>query len=106
MSRYVKKPIEIEALQVIKKRYENLSEGYGDLLSEFPEWLCEAVNKSIVVFVPNETKGDRITDIMIKTLEGEMIAEPGSYIIKGVEGEIYPCKESIFNKTYNEVENE
>lgn len=40
----------------------------------------------------------------IRTLEGIMIAEIGDYIIKGVEGECYPCKPDIFHKTYEEVE--
>lgn len=41
--------------------------------------------------------------IIIKTLEGDMRAEIGDYIIKGVEGEFYPCKPDIFNKTYEEA---
>lgn len=36
----------------------------------------------------------------IKTLEGEMIARKGDYIIKGAKGEIYPCKPDIFEMTY------
>ncbi len=39
----------------------------------------------------------------IKTLEGDMVANPGDYIIKGVKGEIYPCKPDIFELTYEEV---
>jgi len=38
--------------------------------------------------------------IIIKTLEGEMQANPGDYIIRGVNGEYYPCKSDIFGKTY------
>ena len=38
--------------------------------------------------------------IIIKTLEGNMIASIGDYIIKGVTGEFYPCKPDIFDKTY------
>ena len=40
----------------------------------------------------------------IETLEGTMIASPGDYIIKGINGEFYPCKPDIFEKTYEEVE--
>ncbi len=40
----------------------------------------------------------------IKTLEGTMIARAGDYIIRGVEGEIYPCKASIFEATYQLAE--
>ena len=41
--------------------------------------------------------------IEIQTLEGTMCAYPGDYIIKGVNGEFYPCKEDVFKKTYEEV---
>ena len=40
---------------------------------------------------------------IIPTLEGDMYASLGDYIIKGVNGEFYPCKPSIFAKTYEEV---
>ena len=39
----------------------------------------------------------------IATLKGDMIANPGDYIIKGVLGEFYPCKPDIFDQTYEEV---
>lgn len=39
----------------------------------------------------------------IATLEGTMLAEPGDWIITGVEGEVYPCKDSIFRATYEPV---
>lgn len=37
----------------------------------------------------------------IETLEGTMIASPGDWIIKGINGELYPCKPDIFEKTYS-----
>ena len=40
----------------------------------------------------------------IPTLEGNMKANIGDYIIKGINGEFYPCKPGIFAKTYEEVE--
>jgi len=42
-------------------------------------------------------------DYIIETLEGDMHAYAGSYIVRGVEGEIYPVKKEIFEKTYEEV---
>ena len=36
----------------------------------------------------------------IKTLEGTMLAQPGDWIIRGVKGELYPCKPDIFDATY------
>lgn len=41
--------------------------------------------------------------LFINTLEGVMRAEIGDYIIKGVNGEFYPCKPDIFEKTYEKV---
>lgn len=42
--------------------------------------------------------------VIIHTLEGDMVANTGDYIIKGINGEIYPCKPDIFEKTYEKVE--
>lgn len=42
--------------------------------------------------------------IIIHTLEGDMVANTGDYIIKGVNGEFYPCKSDIFEKTYEKVD--
>lgn len=44
-------------------------------------------------------------NLYIPTLEGVMCARPGDWIIKGVEGEFYPCKPNIFEKTYTPIEN-
>lgn len=41
-------------------------------------------------------------EILIHTLEGDLIASPGDFIITGVNGEQYPCKPDIFWKTYEE----
>lgn len=41
---------------------------------------------------------------VIDTLEGKMVCEPGDWIIKGVNGEFYPCKPDIFEKTYEPAE--
>lgn len=42
--------------------------------------------------------------LVIKTLEGEHLANIGDWIIKGVKGEFYPCKPDIFKQTYEKVE--
>jgi hypothetical protein len=41
--------------------------------------------------------------VTIHTLEGDMKANHGDYIIKGVKGEFYPCRQDIFEQTYEEV---
>lgn len=42
--------------------------------------------------------------IAIRTLEGEMIAQPKDWVIRGVAGELYPCKPEIFETTYEQAE--
>lgn len=42
--------------------------------------------------------------LVIPTLEGDMLAQPGDWIIKGIAGEIYPCKPTIFYDTYEKVD--
>ena len=42
--------------------------------------------------------------LIIKTLEGDMKANKNDWIIKGVKGELYPCKPDIFEATYDKVE--
>jgi hypothetical protein len=41
--------------------------------------------------------------VHIKTLEGVIVASTGDYVIKGVQGEFYPCKPDIFEMTYGEA---
>ena len=45
-------------------------------------------------------------ELIIETLEGDMKCSIGDWIIKGVNGEFYPCKPDIFEKTYDKVEGE
>lgn len=83
MAHYRKKPIVIEALQWVGS---NVDEILGFIL-------CQA---SAYRHLTNK--------IVIETLEGNMQADKGDWIIKGVNGEFYPCKSDIFEKTYELVE--
>ena len=87
-SKYRKKPVVIEAWQFTK---ENYKEGA-------PQFIRQA--KDIDLW--SQYGGDVIGG-EIKTLEGVMTISEGDYIIKGVQGEIYPIKEDIFQKTYDKV---
>lgn len=51
-----------------------------------------------------ERMPDHSWQLVIHTLEGDMVANEGDYIIKGVKGEFYPCKEEIFLETYEPAE--
>lgn len=52
----------------------------------------------------NSDGSDEMQFILISTLEGKILASPGDWIIEGVNGEFYPCKDDIFRKTYDPVE--
>lgn len=62
-------------------------------------WL-NIVKKPIVIEAYQTDK-----EMIIHTLEGDMKASVGDYIITGLRGEQYPCKPDIFNKTYEKVRN-
>ena len=49
------------------------------------------------------TLGPLGAGLWIETLEGEMQVRPGDYVIRGVQGEFYPCKADIFEQTYEAV---
>ena len=83
--KFVKKKVVIEAVH-----------WNGIEVSETPKWILEALNSGVLVRF-----GDKV---QVRTLEGVMTASPGDYIIRGVDGELYPCKPDIFEKTYEKVE--
>ena len=85
--RYRKKPVEIEAMRWVV----GMSDSY--IQSVF-DWL-ENGNCN---YEPAGNGG-----LSIITLEGTMRADDGDWIIKGVQGEFYPCKPDIFEATYDEV---
>lgn len=84
--KYVKKPVEIEAVQFIDTP-ERISE------------IAEFVGTDLRVNYENKDN----PYILIETLEGTMKASVGDYIIKGVKGEFYPCKPDVFKQTYDSV---
>ena len=67
---------------------------------EDPEWIVEKIKQGFVYF---ENSGTPQIKMKIATLEGVMTADIGDWIIKGIKGEIYPCKPDIFSVTYEEV---
>lgn len=61
-------------------------------------------HKEVIDFEENKIWFDALGNIWIATLEGDMVAKKGDYIIKGVQGEYYPCKPDIFAETYEKTE--
>lgn len=87
MAKYRKKPVVVEAVQYKDGSPENLFE-----IEKFAGDNVHIDKKAVPPLV------------FIHTPEGTMEAKPGDYIIKGVNGEFYPCKPDIFEKTYEKVE--
>lgn len=88
--KYIKKAIPIEAFQYKGDFIEN-----GKYC--IPKWAIKAYEDGLFYY---KDEGD----LYIHTLEGEMKCSFNSYIVQGVRGEIYPCRQDIFEETYMEVE--
>jgi hypothetical protein len=89
MAKYRKKPVVIEARQLTVMNGLEVSRWCGGAMK-------------------HEAKPSDSTDVrywlLIPTLEGAMEADIGDWVIKGVEGEFYPCKPSVFEATYELAE--
>lgn len=83
--KFRKKPVEVEAIEFT-----------GENARDVATWIGEGV------LLESDSKGF-MNRVVIQTLEGDMTAVVGDWIIKGVQGEFYPCKPSIFDETYDEV---
>jgi hypothetical protein len=76
-----KKPVEVEAIQYTGHNYDEICKFAGEKLKKDPS-----------------------RKLLIPTLEGTMKASIGDFIIKGVHGELYPCKPDPFYETYELLE--
>lgn len=94
MAKYRKKPVVIEAIQYNNTNFDKIEIFVGKKLQ--CDLRSDAGYQAGVV--------PPLIDVIIPTLEGDMRATYGDYIIKGVNGEFYPCKPDIFEKTYEKVE--
>lgn len=79
LQKFRKKPVVIEAIQ--------FDHNLDDISIAFPDWPLRLSDGNLI----------------IPTMEGDMIASPGDWIIQGVKGEIYPCKPDVFEATYEAV---
>jgi hypothetical protein len=89
MPKFRKKPVVIEAIRFTRHTWDEVKEFTN---GQAHSWTTE------------RRIGGNSTCI-IPTLEGQHIANEGDWIIKGVNGEFYPCKPDIFEKTYELIEN-
>lgn len=83
MARFRKRPVVVEAFRWVSQRDPN----------QDPSWFKDALAA--------ETAHVTAGELFINTLEGQMTADEGDWIIRGVKGELYPCKDDIFQETYD-----
>ncbi len=88
--KFRKKPVVVEAMQIPSPGPDFCANG-----EEFVRWLDDGGCKYGIH--PDAT-------VYIITIEGEMKARPGDWVIKGVRGEFYACKKDIFDETYEPAE--
>lgn len=81
--KFRKKPLVIEAVQITKVIDKDT----------VPEWFEEAIDSGVIDLygLPGGMAAAKVF-----TLEGDMVASEGDWIIRGIEGELYPCKPGIF----------
>lgn len=87
---YVSNPVVIEA-----KQWDGTASNAGEII----DWSL-AQDGIITYRETNETPDREHAELRISTLEGVMSASPTDWIIKGLEGEFYPCKDSVFQTKY------
>ncbi len=85
--KFRKKPVVIDAVQWINNNFDEVQAFAGHALSSW-----------------GRSAQGVYSNLCIATLEGSMRVSEGDYIIRGVNGEFYPCKPDIFAKTYDAVE--
>lgn len=100
MAKFRKKPVVIEAVQLTWKTWDEICGFLGTIIGTH--------NPGRTVIQYSDTCGEEgpYIELTIPTLEGDHIARHGDWIIRGINGEFYPCKPDIFEKTYELVTDE
>jgi hypothetical protein len=97
MNLYRKKPLEIEAMQYLPPSTLDTVAAWVDAMVEFEDWFVgsggvgKIVGQNLHIKRPEDEPND----------DAVHIAVPGDWIIRGVQGEFYPCKPDIFAATYD-----
>lgn len=96
--RYRKRPIVIEAVQFGLAEWADapVTAWRGEAT-----WLGDALESGVVTY---RFESEDYWYFLVQTIEGEMRGGPDDWLIRGVEGELYPCKASVFAATYEEAE--
>ena len=86
IKKYRKKPIVVEAI-----KWDGREETFKIIFDNMP------------IETRNWLRTTKSNELIIPTLEGEMKANIGDWVVFGIKGEVYPCKPDIFEATYEEV---
>ena len=93
MPKFRKKPIVVDAIQV--PDLDDISDQDKAELQAFLDASEHPYGRTSEILLSS--------GVLLATLEGAIKAVPGDWIIRGIEGELYPCKPEIFAKTYERV---
>jgi hypothetical protein len=110
MPKFRKKPVVVEAVQLCWDTWSEMCDhaGVGPFSEGKPQG-CYIDNEGhpydpANLSYPTKKPHNHKLGLQIPTLEGVMLATEGDWVIKGVEGELYPCKPDIFHKTHEPCE--
>lgn len=92
MPKFRKKPVVIEA-----ERVDELLHNFQHNWNALPNWVKDAYKARTVCTITDK-------EFTVRTLEGDMTATKQDMLIKGVSNEIYPCKITIFQNTYDPID--
>ncbi|MGN5753145.1 hypothetical protein ACNQO8_06370 [Acinetobacter calcoaceticus] len=100
MQQYRKKPVVVEAIKYCNK---------PEINQKIIDWASSSITPAFmdIEFRNHSEKfpdGFEYPVLIIKTLDGDMSVREGDYVIKGTQGEFYPCKPQAFHDTYEKVE--
>lgn len=100
MAYYRKKPVVVEAVRFDGVTFgeEGMYSVLFDTTDDLPVWLRKALIDEVLFATRYDPEF-----LFVKTAEGLMEASVGDWIIKGIKGELYPCKPDIFARTYDLV---
>jgi hypothetical protein len=100
--KFRKKPVEIEAVQLLWETWDEMCDfvGVGRLSDGKPQGCYIGEDGRPL---PDDATSERM-GLLIPTLEGVMCGVEGDWVIRGVKGELYPCKPDIFEATYEPVD--
>lgn len=100
--KFRKKPVVIDAWQLNLADDEGVLELFNKVYSSTLKLGTNLLGDALAQTALAEVR--KRNGLLIPTLEGDILASDGDWIIQGVNGEFYPCKPDIFEKTYEAVD--